>query len=461
MRGALARAAQRGVAAADVGALCVDTTCCSVCALDGEGEPLRPCLLWMDMRSAAQAARVAACTGDPALAVNSGGRGPVSAEWMVPKALWLRECEPATYHAARYVCEYQDYINFKLTGCMVASANNAAVRWHWRSGTEPPASLLASLGMTDLLQKWPQTSLPPGARIGNGLTAAAAAHTGLPAGLPVAQGGADAFIGMVGLNVLKPGELALLTGSSHLHLGIAPAEMHGAGVWGTYAGALPVLNSFILEGGQTSSGSVAAWFRRLVSPPDALVSYEVLDAEAARVAVGCEGLLAQEHFQGNRTPHTDAGSRGVLLGLTLAHGRGHIFRALLESVAFGTRLILDTMRARGFVPSSITIAGGAARSPLWLQIHADVTGLPLVVTKCGEAPALGCAALAATCCGAHGSVSEAAAAMVHAQRVVQPDAVSHAAYEPFYQAYKALYHATAPVVRAVAEAAAQQQQAAA
>jgi ribulose kinase len=373
---------------------------------------------------------------------------------------------------ARCVCyshvNHKDYINFQLTGRMVASANNAAVRWHWRGGVTPPHSLLAALSLSDLAPKWPSCALPPGARIA-GLTPAAAAHLGLPAGLTVAQGGADAFIGILGLGVLRPGELALLTGSSHLHLGICDVPMHGPGVWGTYEGALGVPGVHVIEGGQTSTGSVAAWFRRLVSPPgedggdgasaQALRSYASLDAEAAAVPVGAEGLLCQEHLQGNRTPHTDPHSRGALVGLTLRHGRGHIFRAILEGVAFGTRAVLDAMRRQGFTPSRIALAGGAARSPLWLQLHADVTGLPLTLTRCGEAPALGCALLAAVACGAHASIADAAAAMVHVERTVMPNAEAHAAYEPFFQAYLELYHASKGVVRAAADAADAAQQA--
>jgi len=129
VRGAVAEA---GVAPDSVTALALDTTCCSVVALNGDGRPLRPALIWMDVRSAEQAARVAAC-GDPVLRVNSDGHGPVSAEWMTPKALWLHEHERATYDAAATLCEYQDYLNLRLTGRTVASINNAATRWHYDS----------------------------------------------------------------------------------------------------------------------------------------------------------------------------------------------------------------------------------------------------------------------------------------------------------------------------------------
>jgi sugar (pentulose or hexulose) kinase len=195
--------------------------CCS------DGQPLRPALLWMDMRSADQAAQVLA-TGDAALQVNSGGRGPVSAEWMVGKALWIRQHEPAVYQvgvlcvcrwvpwgrqlwlqqhtqpaphppnsrthtpsqAATYICEYQDYLNFHMTGRMAASISNVSVRWHYNSRSNSssnagasnaggssgcaggwPRSLLAKLGVDDLLGKWPQEVLPLGAPVGR-LTAA-------------------------------------------------------------------------------------------------------------------------------------------------------------------------------------------------------------------------------------------------------------------------------------------------
>ena len=464
VRAALAKAESAGVAAAQVGALCVDTTCCTVCALRSDGTPLRPCLLWMDMRSAQQANRIAA-SGDLALRVNGAGTSAVSAEWFLCKALWLKEHEPETWAAATHVCEYQDYINLRLTGHYVGSTNNAAIRWHFQGGTVPPVSLLAALDCTDLLDKWPSVMVAPGSPIGAGLTLDAAAALGLPAGLPVAQGGADAFIGMLGLGVHQPGHMALLTGSSHLHLGVCSQAAHAPGVWGTYAGVFPLMSpghaeTHIIEGGQTSTGSVAAWTRRLLCPDDmpSSVAYQQLDALAEAVPPGCEGLICQEFFQGNRTPHTDAAARGCFLGLTLSHGKAHVWRSVLEGVAFGTRLILDTMRSRAaFVPERIVIAGGAARSQLWLQIHADVTGVPLVVTQCGEAPALGCAILAATCCGAHASLVDAVHAMVHPLRVVEPDLERHDMYKPFFLAYCRAYEATKGVVAAAATAAAETQ----
>ena len=128
--------ADTGVAASDVAGICCDTTCCTVVALDDAGDPLMPCILWMDMRAAEQTKQVLA-TGDVALRVNSDGAGPVSAEWMVPKALWLKQHRPELFAQAAKVCEYQDYVNLKLTGRYCASANNVAVRWHFVDGQPP------------------------------------------------------------------------------------------------------------------------------------------------------------------------------------------------------------------------------------------------------------------------------------------------------------------------------------
>ena len=435
---ALGGAVRRAVIDANVGkkeilGICLDTTCCSVVALDGAGNPLRPALIWMDMRSAPQTEQLLA-TADPALQVNSNGGGPVSAEWMIPKSLWIQQEEPEIFENAETVCEFQDYLNFHLTGKRVASINNVSVRWHYGPGWGGWArSMVESLGMSELLKKWPAIVLRLGEEIG-GLTSNAAAHLDLPEGVPVLQGGADAFIGMIGLGVVNPGSLAFITGSSHLHLGLSPQALHGQGIWGTYADAvIPGLH--VVEGGQTSTGSVVSWIRRTLGSP----SYEELNHEAAELEPGSEGVVIQEHFQGNRTPHTDPLSRGVISGLTLKHGRGHLFRAALEGIAFGTELILETMRNNGFAAETVVLAGGATRSDLWLQIHADVSNLPLTLTKVPDAPALGSAILAAVGSGAFSDIGTATQKMVQVDRVIEPNQETHARYQPFYQSYQNHY----------------------
>ena len=427
---------EAGISTDSIIGLAADTTCCSVVALDVNGNALRTALIWMDVRSAKETELVLS-TGDAALKVNSNGAGPVSAEWMIPKALWIARNEPEIFKKAATICEYQDYINYHLTGRMVASINNAAVRWHYRvSDGGYATSLVEKLGIPSLADKWPKDIVRLGETIG-GLTAKAAEHLGLKVGIPVAQGGADAFIAMIGMGVVKPGALAFITGSSHLHLGLSAKPFHGKGIWGTYEdGVMPGLHT--VEGGQTSTGSVINWFKNMLGDS---VSYETLNAEAAALPPGADGLIVQEHFQGNRTPHTDPLSRGALTGLSLKHGRGHIFRAIIEGVAFGTEAIFKAMRANGYVPDEFRICGGATRSDLWMQIHADVSGIPLTLTEVADAPALGSAILAAVAAGHYKTIEDAASAMVKVTRRIEPDMAMHEQYKPLFAAYERAYPA--------------------
>ncbi len=435
--GEAARGAVRnaGVPADEIIALAADTTCCSVVAVDAAGNPLRPAMIWMDVRSAAEAAEVAA-SGDPALRINSAGTGPVSAEWMIPKSLWMKRNQPELFGRAARICEFQDYINWRLTGRWVASLNNMAVRWHYQSREGGlPLSLLEKLGIPELVEKWPPLIVRPGDVI-DSLTREAAEHLGLKAGTPVVQGGADAFIGMIGLGVTEPGEMALITGSSHLHLGIADQPIHAPGVWGTYMDAV-YPDKPIIEGGQTSTGSVIAWFKRNFAPN---TGFDVLNEDAAKIEPGCEGLLVLDHFQGNRTPYTDALSRGAITGLTLKHTPAHIYRAIIESICLGTKLIVEKFGA-AFTPKRIVVAGGATHSPLWLQIHADTIGAPLELTEVPDAPALGCAILAARGVDRFGSIEEGARAMVRTARVIEPDLARAQRYVGCYAQYRELYAA--------------------
>ena len=247
------------------------------------------------------------------------------------------------------------------------------------------------------------------------MTSEAAAHLGLRTGLPVVQGGADAFIGMIGLGVREPGEMALITGSSHLHLGITHKPVHGSGHWGTYMSSV-YPNKPVIEGGQTSTGSIVNWLKRNFLESH---TYDALNAAAADLPPGCEGLLVLDHFQGNRTPYTDPLSRGAITGLTLKHEPAHIFRAMIEGICLGTRLVVDSF-GTSFTAKRVVVAGGATNSPLWLQIHADTLGVPLVRTEVADAPLLGCAILAAKGAGRFSTIEEGCAAMVRTASTVEP-----------------------------------------
>ena len=416
-------------------AMAYATTCCTVVALDKEGAPLRPALMWMDVRADKEAEAVLE-TGDKRLVLNSNGQGPVSAEWMIPKALWLKRNEPQIFDDAVTICEYQDYLTMRLTGERCASLNNVGLRWHYANRDGGWAtSIIEALGMPDLLDKWPSRVVAPGEVVGN-LSAAAATELGLTTRTKLVQGGADALIGMIGLGVARPGQLALITGSSHLQFGVTDAPLHAPGVWGSYADIV-YPGRYIVEGGQTSTGSIINWFKRLLGSID----LDDLNAKAALLPPGSEGLIAQDHFQGNRTPYTDANSRGAFVGLTLSHEPHHVFRAIIEGICFGTRTILDGFKNGGYTSTEMTVGGGATASRLWMQIHADTAGIPVRIPASTDAPSMGSAILAAHGAGHFASIDEGIEAMVKPGILIEPDPAAMAAYESVYQQYRALYPA--------------------
>ncbi len=444
---ALGKATRAAVAKAQIDpgqieAMAYATTCCSVVLLDQNGNALRPALIWMDVRANQEADDVLA-TKDEALRINGAGRGPVSAEWMIPKALWLKRNDTANFNKAHTVCEYQDYLTLRLTGERTASLNNTSLRWHYSSREGGwPTSMLKALDLEELMTKWPQDVVAPGQVIGT-LTTQAADHLGLPSSIKVVQGGADALIGMIGLGVSQPGQLALITGSSHLQFGVTQEPIHAPGVWGAYPDAV-YPKRWIVEGGQTSTGSIINWLKRLTG---GTLDLDEMNQKAAQLEPGSEGLLVQDHFQGNRTPYTDPLSRGAIAGLTLAHEPHHIFRAILEGIGFGTRAILDAFRQAGYSGTEIIVGGGASASQLWLQIHADTAGLPVRVPESTDSPSIGSAVLAAHGAGRFASIDEGIAAMVRAGARIEPRPREMAMYEEIFQRYVALYPALKEVLK--------------
>ena len=207
-----------------------------------------------------------------------------------------------------------------------------------------------------------------------------------------------------------------------------------------------VPGQYSVEGGQTSTGSVVKWFKDHFARESAEEAarrgvdvYEVLNKKAAKVSPGSEGLVVLDYWQGNRTPYTDAEARGMIWGLSLHHGEGHLFRAILEGICYGTEHILRTMRENDFACTEGVICGGATKSELWMQIHADVSNLPISFTKVAEAPALGAAILGAVGAGVYPDAPSAAAEMVHVERSIEPDQERHEEYQFYVDKYVETY----------------------
>ena len=443
--GAIGRA---GVAPDSIQGIGLDCTACTVLPCQSDGEPLRRALLWMDQRAFREAEEISA-TDDPVLRYVSGA---VSPEWMLPKALWLKHHEPQIYKRAERLVECTDFLMFRLTGNWTLSLNHVTVKWNYaRPDGGWSAKLLQQVGLEDISEKWPASVVALGRGDGR-LSKSAAEKLGLRPGTPVAQGGIDAYLGMLGLGAVGPGDLAMVMGSSTCHLAMSPQGLFGSGMLGCFPDAV-VEGLYTLEGGQTATGSILNWYRQHFAGNEISEAeragrnvYEILDAKAAAVPAGCEGLVCLDYWQGNRCPLKDPRARGAFWGLTLSHGPGHIFRSIYEGTAFGTRRILEDLEAHGFALTRLFAGGGGAKSRLWLQIHADVLGRPIYLPRDEEACALGSAMLAAINSGHYGNLDEAARMMVQIGRVVEPDPAKKRTYDDFYGAYLATSSALRPLM---------------
>ena len=171
----------------------------------------------------------------------------------------------------------------------------------------------------------------------------------------------------------------------------------------------------------------------------------VLNELARDIPPGSEGLVVLDYFQGNRSPYTDSMARGVVTGLSLAHGPGHVFRAILEGICYGTEHIFRTFRSHEYTPTEILVSGGPTKSDLWMQMHADVSNVPITLTKVTEGPVLGSAILAAAGAKLYPSVPAAVRALVTVERTIQPDPARHEEYRFYVDKYIETY----PLLREV------------
>jgi xylulokinase len=401
--------------------------------LDEAGEVLRPAILWNDQRSAAQCDEIRDRLGLEELVRITGN--DAFPGFTAPKVLWVREHEPEIYARVRQILLPKDYVRFRLTGDYATDMagaggtlflDNAARDWS--------AELLEAL---DIPAEW----LPPtheGTAITGMVSGEAAQATGLTAGTPVMGGGGDQAAQAVGVGAVSPGVVAMTVGtsgvvfaSSNTPLVEPKGRMH----------AFPhaVSGMWHVMGVMLSAAGSLRWYREVVAPN---VDYDALLGEVAAVEPGAEGLTFLPYLSGERTPHADPNARGAFIGMTLAHGRGHMTRSVLEGVAFGLKDNLVLMESVGLEGiDQIRISGGGTRSPVWRQILADVLGVELVSVETSEGAALGAALLAGVGAGAWTSATEACAAAVELGEVTRTHETAQQAYGEVYQRFRASYPA--------------------
>jgi len=399
------------------------------------GEVLRPAILWNDQRTEAECEAIRRAVGRERLIAVTGN--DALAGFTAPKLLWVRDHEPETWRRLAHVLLPKDYVRLRLTGdYAVDKADGAGTLLFDLAARDWSAEVLSALGLDPA---WLPTTWE-GPDITGTLTDAAAAATGLRRGTPVVAGGGDQAANAVGVGVVDPGSMALSLGTSGVVFAATSRplfEPHGR----VHAFCHAVPERWHLMSVMLSAAGSLRWFRDELAQG---TSFDELVSPAADVPAGSDGLWFLPYLTGERSPHPDPLARGAFVGLTVAHGRPHLVRAILEGVAYGLRDGLDLMIAADMpAPTQIRASGGGTASPLWRQILADVLGAEIAVTSTSEGAAYGAAVLAAVGAGWFPSVAAAAAALVTASPIASPGPDA-AAYADGHRVYRELYPALAP-----------------
>lgn len=451
---------------AQVVGLGIDFTACTLLPVTADGTPL--CFLpqwrnhphawvklWKHHAAQPEADRInetARATQQSWLA-RYGGK--VSSEWFFSKTLQILNEAPEIYQAADRLIEAADWITWQLTGVEKRNACCAGYKalWSKRQGY-PPDSFFAALDprlehVVD--EKMSRQVFACGDKAG-GLTAQAAALTGLLAGTAVAVANVDAHVSVPAAGVVEPGRMAMIMGTSICHMVLGVEEHIVPGTCGYVEdGIIP--GFFGYEAGQAGAGDILAWFVGNAVPPEyhaearqrSLDLYQLLEEKAAQVKPGTQGLLALDWWNGNRSVLVDGDLSGLLVGATLATKAEDIYRTLIEASAFGTRLIIETFEKHGVPVYELVACGGLPeKNRLLMQIFSDVTGREFKVAASRQASALGSAMFGAVAAGkaagGYDTIVAAARRMAHLKaEVFRPIPGNQSIYQRLYAEYVRLY----------------------
>ncbi|MGW7680494.1 FGGY-family carbohydrate kinase [Kribbella sp. NPDC054772] len=416
----------------DVAAVCVSGLGPCVVQTDDDLRPRRPAILYgVDTRSTREIAEITEQLGAEAILERCGK--DLSSQAIGPKLAWLRREAGAAWRPQDRWFSAHSYVVARLTGEWILDHHTASQcdpfydihRQDW--ATDWVEAVLPGLALPRLV--WPSEQVGV-----VGETAAAA--TGLTVGTPVVAGTVDAWAEAFSVGVRRPGDLMVMYGSTMFFVQVLEAPTSVRGLW-TASGVEP--GSHTLAAGMATSGTVTTWLQELTGG----APFDTLLREAAAVPAGSEGLVLLPYFSGERTPIYDPLARGVIAGLTLRHGRGHLLRAAYEGIACGVRQILDI-----FGPADRIVAvGGGTQGGLWTQIVSDVAGISQTVPKQTIGAAYGDALLAAIGIGAVPPSTD----WTRPHHVVTPDPSIAATYDGLFQTYTELYPATRDQIHRLAE----------
>jgi xylulokinase len=414
---------------------------------DSSGWPLRPAMIWMDRRAEPQAARVAERIAPDEFYRRVGAN--LDSSHAVFKALWVRDEEPDVWSEVACLMSPGTFVLRQVAGPTAVDYSNASslALLDPRARTWSPEALAAVDLSEDLLPEVVAATEPIST-----ISAGFAEVSGLDPATVVAVGCGDEMAATLGAGVFAPGEVCDVVGTAE-PVCAASAEPREDPTMLVECHPHADPDAWLLENPGFVSGGNLRWWRDHFGHPERAAeangdgdAYDLLSRDAEAVPPGAEGLVFLPAMQGAMAPEWNGAARGAFFGLTLAHTRAHMTRAILEGSAFGLRDILEAMKNAGLDVRRLTIVGGGAKGRLWRQIKADVTGLPVRVPVSVETTATGAAILAAVGSGVHESVTEAVSSFVAFRPDEEvPDPERREAYEEAYRRYRDVYFALKPV----------------
>jgi len=410
--------------ASKVAGVCVSAMGPCLIVTDESLTPLRPAILYgIDSRAADEISELNSLFGADNIYADCGKE--LSSQAVGPKLRWVRNHEPEVFTRARKWFSLSSWLAAKLTGQYV-------IDHHTASQCDP----LYNVKANDWNPQWrdvivehlqtPRLVWP--AEVVGTVTHGGCEKTGIPVGLPVCAGTVDAWAEAFSAGVRRPGDLMLMYGSTMFFVEVLGGFHAHEKLWttaGIEAGTLS------LAAGMSTSGSLTTWMQTLFGE----VPFETLVREAASVPPGADGLVVLPYFAGERTPVFDPDARGLILGLTLRHERGHLFRATYEGIGFGIRQILAFLEEAGEPIQRIVAVGGGTQASLWTQVVSDITGRTQVIPAETIGASYGDALLAAIGTGTVAPDTDWAVAST----VVEPSPASAVLYQQLYDTYCELY----------------------
>ncbi|MCM3270846.1 xylulokinase [Paenibacillus elgii] len=400
-------------------------------ALDRNGKAVRPGIIWADQRSIEQVEEINAMLREQQFLHQT--MNAVSTGFALPSLLWMKEHEPAHFASIDKILLPKDYLRYRLTGEVATEATDASSTLAFNTLERAWAyDLLNKLNVP--VEFFPDCYNPMD--LAGYVTEKAALETGLKVNTPVVYGGSDQCMQAVGNGIVAPGIVSLNIGtggqvSTMLEQPLYDEECR----MNTFNHIFP--NTWNIQGSSLNSGLSVKWLKDNVLH---LRDFDEMTELASRAAPGSEGVIFLPYLSGERTPHMDPLAKSCFFGLTLKHRQEHMVRSVFEGVVYSLRDALELLEAKGIRCEKVIASGGGAKSPVWLQIQADILGKEIFTTTTEEEACVGAAIMAAVGTGAYPSVHSACRHMIAMREVsYRPNLELASVYHRSYSIFKQLY----------------------